>query len=94
MPVPIIQRKGGLSPKPPQFDYDSWGEDENGNIYHELYGEWWDGKIGYSRLDIELSAYIRGLKPEDGGAGKAEIGKEAGGNSYQKLKQRLEYKLN
>ena len=70
MPVPIIQRKGGLSPKPPQFDYDSWGEDENGNIYHELYGEWWDGKIGYSRLDIELSAYIRGLKPEDGGAGK------------------------
>jgi len=72
MVAPVIQRQGGLSPKPPLFDYDSWGLDENGGIYHELYGEWWDGKIGYTRLDIELSAFIRGLTPEEGGMGKYE----------------------
>jgi hypothetical protein len=72
MVAPVIQRQGGLSPKPPLFDYDSWGLDENGGIYHELYGEWWDGKIGYSRLDIELSAFIRGLTPGEGGMGKYE----------------------
>lgn len=70
MPAPIIHRQPGLSPKPPLFDYDSWGQDESGNIYHELYSEWWDAKIAYTQLDIELSAYIRGLKPEEGGLGK------------------------
>lgn len=66
----IIVRKGGESPDPPLFDYDAWGQDQDGNIYHELYGRWWSREVNVSRDDIELWAFKEALTPEQGGLGK------------------------
>jgi hypothetical protein len=66
----IITRMPGDSPNPPMFDYDAWGQDNEGNIYHELYGRWWSREVNATRDDIELWAFKEELGPEDGGLGK------------------------
>jgi len=65
----IIERSGE-SPSPPPWDYDAWGEDADGEIYHKLYGTWWERRIQYTRLFIELECFRVGRKEEDGGLGK------------------------
>lgn len=72
-----IIEQSGESPNPPKgptkghcWDYDAWGTDSDGNIYHSLYGVWWERSTLYSKLDIELECFRVGRSEEDGGLGK------------------------
>jgi len=66
-----IVAKKGVSPKPPLFDYEKWGEDdETGEIYHMLYGEWWERSRAWTQLDIELDCFRVGRTEAEGGLGK------------------------
>lgn len=69
MAVPIIQQPGD-SPKPPSFDYDFWGRDENGNIFHSVYGFYWPRSKDIDQTYIELECFREGRTVEQGGLGK------------------------
>lgn len=70
METSTITEHPGLSPKPPSFDYNSYGTDSNGNIYHELYGKWWPSAGNYKLIDIELACFREGRTEAQGGLGK------------------------
>lgn len=67
-PKEFITPMQGESPDPPNFDYDVWGKDQDGEIWHQLYGLWWP-KSRHTRTDIELLCFRSGHKEEDGGLG-------------------------
>jgi len=73
----IITEQPGESPKPPSWDYDCWGKDQYGNIYHELYRKWWPLALGYRLSDIELECFLEGRTVERGGLGKYQHAKNA-----------------
>lgn len=72
-----ITEKEGLSPKPPKWNYDCWGVDNKGRIYHQLYGRWWESWINVDLVTIELKAFLEDWKTEDGGLGKYQHGVNA-----------------
>lgn len=67
---PKITEQPGESPNPPLFQYDSYGYDEKGNLYHSTYGMWLERDIEYTDTYIELECFRAGRKVEEGGLGK------------------------
>ena len=72
-----IIEQSSESPNPPKgptkghcWDYDAWGTDEDGEVYHSLYGVWWERSTSYTRLDIELECFRAGRTEDVGGLGK------------------------
>lgn len=65
-----ITRQPGESPRPPSWDYDFWSRDEDGNIYHSLYGFDWPANKGIDRIYVELECFREGRTVEQGGLGK------------------------
>jgi hypothetical protein len=60
----------GESPDPPKFDYDEWGRDENGELYHTRYGFNWPRVIDIDAIYIELECFREGRAVEEGGLGR------------------------
>lgn len=66
----ITERPGPGPSRPEGWDFDAWGEDDEGNVYHQLYGAWWPLNKRIDLTYINLECFREGRTPEEGGLGK------------------------
>ena len=72
-----ITEESGVSPNPPRWDYEAFGKDKSGKLYHRRYGQWFPRSLDIDLLHIELECFRVGLTVEDGGLGMYAHAKNA-----------------
>lgn len=60
-----IKEQSGESPNPPRFNYEAWGYDENGELYHQNFGKWWARSTPWDDLHQHFWCFINDEKDEN-----------------------------